>query len=186
MGRHHDVTVPVNLGNPGEFTIRELAQTIFALLGSSRIIHMPLPAVDISSVSWGPTRKHMSSTAATAQDGRYGPKIPRPRSAGLLPGHHPVCSSMVMLVNGWHVLWVKQQVALSWPLRQPAPTISCTQRTTLASAETLREISRSANYACPLPASTGERSCIVIACIFFRHRPCVALRLRLGGPSRDN
>jgi UDP-glucuronate decarboxylase len=47
MGIPHDVTGPVNLGNPGEFTIRGLADTIIELTGlSSRIVHMPLPRDD--------------------------------------------------------------------------------------------------------------------------------------------
>jgi UDP-glucuronate decarboxylase len=38
---------PVNLGNPGEFTILELAETVIRTIGSrSRIIHMPLPQDD--------------------------------------------------------------------------------------------------------------------------------------------
>ena len=38
---------PVNLGNPGEFTIRELAETVLDLTGSrSEIVHAPLPADD--------------------------------------------------------------------------------------------------------------------------------------------
>jgi UDP-glucuronate decarboxylase len=38
---------PVNLGNPGEFTIRELAEKIIAATGSSsRIVFRPLPADD--------------------------------------------------------------------------------------------------------------------------------------------
>jgi UDP-glucuronate decarboxylase len=42
-----DITGPVNLGNPGEFTIRELAETIIDLTGtSSRIVHAPLPIDD--------------------------------------------------------------------------------------------------------------------------------------------
>jgi UDP-glucuronate decarboxylase len=42
-----DVTGPVNLGNPGEFTIRELAEIVIDLTGSSsRIVHMPLPIDD--------------------------------------------------------------------------------------------------------------------------------------------
>jgi nucleoside-diphosphate-sugar epimerase len=104
MGTPHDVTGPVNLGNPGEFTIRELAQSIIDLIGSSsRIIHMPLPAEDISSVTWGPTSKHMSSTAAAAQDGRTQNSTAsiRRATARTSPG---------MLVNGRHVLWAKQQV----------------------------------------------------------------------------
>jgi UDP-glucuronate decarboxylase len=42
-----EITGPVNLGNPGEFTIRELAETIIDLTGtSSRIVHAPLPIDD--------------------------------------------------------------------------------------------------------------------------------------------
>ena len=38
---------PVNIGNPGEFTILELAQKVIALTGSkSKIIHQPLPQDD--------------------------------------------------------------------------------------------------------------------------------------------
>lgn len=41
------VTGPVNLGNPGEFTIRELAEKTIALTGSkSELTRMPLPADD--------------------------------------------------------------------------------------------------------------------------------------------
>ncbi|TIS57084.1 UDP-glucuronic acid decarboxylase family protein [Mesorhizobium sp.] len=40
-------TGPVNLGNPGEFTVRELAERVIALTGSrSRIVHRPLPVDD--------------------------------------------------------------------------------------------------------------------------------------------
>jgi UDP-glucuronate decarboxylase len=47
MGSPEAVTGPVNLGNPGEFTIRELAEMVIDLTGaSSRIVHMPLPADD--------------------------------------------------------------------------------------------------------------------------------------------
>ncbi|MEN8228606.1 MAG: UDP-glucuronic acid decarboxylase family protein [Bacteroidota bacterium] len=42
-----DVTGPINLGNPGEFTILELAEKILQMTGSnSKIIHMPLPQDD--------------------------------------------------------------------------------------------------------------------------------------------
>jgi UDP-glucuronate decarboxylase len=38
---------PVNIGNPGEFTIRELAEKVISLVGgSSKIIFMPLPQDD--------------------------------------------------------------------------------------------------------------------------------------------
>ena len=42
-----DVTGPINLGNPGEFTILELAEMIIKLANSSsRIVHQPLPQDD--------------------------------------------------------------------------------------------------------------------------------------------
>jgi UDP-glucuronate decarboxylase len=42
-----DVTGPMNLGNPGEFTVAQLAQEVLALTGSrSPCIHLPLPADD--------------------------------------------------------------------------------------------------------------------------------------------
>src|SRR5690606_9376219 len=42
-----DVTGPVNLGNPGEFTIRELAERVVEKTASkSRIVNAPLPADD--------------------------------------------------------------------------------------------------------------------------------------------
>ena len=41
------VTGPINLGNPGEFTIRQLAEKVLALTGSrSEIVHRPLPEND--------------------------------------------------------------------------------------------------------------------------------------------
>jgi UDP-glucuronate decarboxylase len=41
------ITGPVNLGNPDEFSIRDLARQVIELIGSSsRIVHMPLPADD--------------------------------------------------------------------------------------------------------------------------------------------
>ncbi len=42
-----EVIGPMNIGNPGEFTIRELAEKVIAQTGSkSKIIHEPLPADD--------------------------------------------------------------------------------------------------------------------------------------------
>jgi UDP-glucuronate decarboxylase len=47
MDTPRSVTGPINLGNPGEFTIRELAQTILDFTGSrSKIVHRPLPQDD--------------------------------------------------------------------------------------------------------------------------------------------
>ncbi|MCE6953072.1 SDR family oxidoreductase [Cereibacter sphaeroides] len=42
-----ECSLPVNLGNPGEFTMRELADRVLRLTGSrSRIVHHPLPVDD--------------------------------------------------------------------------------------------------------------------------------------------
>jgi hypothetical protein len=42
-----DVTGPLNIGNPEEFTMRELAETILDLTGApSKIVHRPLPQDD--------------------------------------------------------------------------------------------------------------------------------------------
>ena len=47
MATDDSVTGPINLGNPGEFTMVELAEQVIELTGSrSRIIHLPLPADD--------------------------------------------------------------------------------------------------------------------------------------------
>jgi UDP-glucuronate decarboxylase len=54
-----DVTGPVNLGNPGEFTIRELAELVTELTGSrSEITYLPLPTDD-------PVRRRPDITRAT-------------------------------------------------------------------------------------------------------------------------
>ncbi len=45
--RHDGFTGPVNIGNPNEFTIRELAEMVIDLTGSrSKLIHRPLPEDD--------------------------------------------------------------------------------------------------------------------------------------------
>lgn len=47
MNSADDITGPINLGNPGEFTMLELAQKVIALSGSnSRLEFKPLPADD--------------------------------------------------------------------------------------------------------------------------------------------
>lgn len=47
MNTEDDFIGPINIGNPGEFTMLELAENIIDLTGSkSRIIHLPLPADD--------------------------------------------------------------------------------------------------------------------------------------------
>ena len=47
MESDRDIVGPINLGNPSEFTIRQLAETVIDLTGSrSKIIHRPLPQDD--------------------------------------------------------------------------------------------------------------------------------------------
>ena len=47
MASPRGVTGPINLGNPGEFTIRQLADTVLEMTGSrSRLVHRPLPQDD--------------------------------------------------------------------------------------------------------------------------------------------
>ena len=47
MNTGDDVTGPVNVGNPGEFTIRELAEKVIQLTGSkSKLVFKPLPQDD--------------------------------------------------------------------------------------------------------------------------------------------
>jgi UDP-glucuronate decarboxylase len=47
MNSDDTVTGPINLGNPGEFTIRELAEQVIEMTGSkSQLIFKPLPADD--------------------------------------------------------------------------------------------------------------------------------------------
>jgi UDP-glucuronate decarboxylase len=47
MATPPEVTGPINIGNPGEFTIRQLAELVVELTGSrSKLIYRPLPADD--------------------------------------------------------------------------------------------------------------------------------------------
>ena len=47
MATEDDFIGPINIGNPGEFTMLELAENIIELTGSkSKIIHLPLPSDD--------------------------------------------------------------------------------------------------------------------------------------------
>jgi nucleoside-diphosphate-sugar epimerase len=58
-----DLTGPVNIGNPDEYSVLELAHTVVDLLGSSSpIVHRPLPADD-------PTRRRPDIAVARAQLG---------------------------------------------------------------------------------------------------------------------
>ncbi|MEQ1688120.1 MAG: UDP-glucuronic acid decarboxylase family protein [Sphingopyxis sp.] len=69
MATGPDVTGPINLGNPVEFTIRELAELVIRKTGSkSRLIEMPLPADDPRQ------RKPDIAKAMTLLD--WQPKVP--------------------------------------------------------------------------------------------------------------
>ena len=47
MATPDEVTGPVNLGNPGEFTIRQLAEQVIEMTGArSKLVHRPLPQDD--------------------------------------------------------------------------------------------------------------------------------------------
>lgn len=61
---------PVNIGNPGEFTMLELAQNVIELTGSkSKIIHLPLPKDD-------PTKRRPDNTLAREMLDGWEPKVP--------------------------------------------------------------------------------------------------------------
>ncbi len=71
-----DFIGPVNLGNPDEFTVRQLAELVLQLTGSkSRLIHRPLPAAD-------PTQRKPAIALACRRLG-WQPKISL--AEGLLP-----------------------------------------------------------------------------------------------------
>jgi Nucleoside-diphosphate-sugar epimerases len=47
MASPKEITGPINMGNPGEFTIRELAETVLKMVGGkSRLVTKPLPQDD--------------------------------------------------------------------------------------------------------------------------------------------
>jgi len=69
MNSREEFTGPVNIGNPNEFTIRELAEMVIRLTGSkSEVIHMPLPADD-------PTQRQPNISLAK-KELDWEPKIP--------------------------------------------------------------------------------------------------------------
>jgi UDP-glucuronate decarboxylase len=69
MNSSDDLTGPINLGNPGEVSMQELAETIRDLTGShSRIVLKPLPADD-------PQRREPDITLAKQRLG-WSPKVP--------------------------------------------------------------------------------------------------------------
>lgn len=47
MASPKEITGPINIGNPGEFTIRELAETVLKMVGGkSKLVMLPLPQDD--------------------------------------------------------------------------------------------------------------------------------------------
>lgn len=65
-----DFTGPVNIGNPGEFTMLELAEKVIKLTGSkSKIVYMPLPADD-------PKQRKPDITLAKEKLNGWEPHIP--------------------------------------------------------------------------------------------------------------
>jgi UDP-glucuronate decarboxylase len=47
MDSAEGITGPINLGNPGEFTIKELAELVIEMTGSKSVLtYLPLPADD--------------------------------------------------------------------------------------------------------------------------------------------
>lgn len=69
MNSRDDFIGPVNVGNPGEFTMLELAELVLKLTGSrSKIVYMPLPADD-------PTQRQPNIDLATKELG-WKPTIP--------------------------------------------------------------------------------------------------------------
>jgi UDP-glucuronate decarboxylase len=69
MNGPDDFPGPVNIGNPGEFTMNELAKLVIELTGSkSKIIHLPRPADD-------PSQRRPDITLAKQKLG-WEPKVP--------------------------------------------------------------------------------------------------------------
>nr|WP_321356524.1 UDP-glucuronic acid decarboxylase family protein [uncultured Draconibacterium sp.] len=70
MKTNDDFIGPVNIGNPGEFTMLELANEIIDITGSkSKIIHLPLPQDD-------PTQRQPDISLAKEKLGGWEPTIP--------------------------------------------------------------------------------------------------------------
>ena len=70
MNTADDFTGPVNIGNPGEFTMLELAHTILDLTGSrSKLVFLPLPADD-------PTQRQPDISLAREKLGGWEPVVP--------------------------------------------------------------------------------------------------------------
>ncbi|GAB1450526.1 SDR family oxidoreductase [Draconibacterium sp.] len=70
MATEDSCTGPINIGNPGEFTMLELAKNIIEITGSkSKIVYLPLPEDD-------PTQRQPDISLAKEKLGGWEPKIP--------------------------------------------------------------------------------------------------------------
>ena len=88
MSTTDDFTGPVNLGNPDEFTIVELAERVIALTNSrSKIVKMPLPADD-------PRQRRPDATLA---ESKLGWRASTPLAEGL---RHTIEYFDQLLANG--------------------------------------------------------------------------------------
>jgi len=68
MDSPEGVTGPINLGNPGEFTIKELAEQVIDLTGSkSNMVHKPLPQDD--------PRQRQPDISRAAEQLNWAPKV---------------------------------------------------------------------------------------------------------------
>ncbi len=77
MNSRDDFLGPVNLGNPGEFTIRELADIVLEMTGTkSKLVCMDLPKDD-------PTQRRPDITLAKSELGGWEPEVPL--REGLVP-----------------------------------------------------------------------------------------------------
>jgi nucleoside-diphosphate-sugar epimerase len=98
-----ELTGPVNIGNPDEYTMLELARTVVDLLGSSSsIVHRPLPVDDPTrrrpditvarrELGWEPTtslRDGLSRTAAFLAEDAGVPAQDPPAGPGAETGHN--------------------------------------------------------------------------------------------------
>lgn len=70
MGTDESITGPINIGNPSEFTIKELAEMVIQLTGSaSKVVYHPLPADD-------PTQRQPDITLAKEKLNGWEPIVP--------------------------------------------------------------------------------------------------------------
>ncbi len=93
MGSDADVTGPVNLGNPVEFTMLELAEAVLKLTSSrSKLVYLPLPADD-------PKQRRPDISLATARAG-LGAEGAAGRRAEVHRGFLPAVGATMAMYTG--------------------------------------------------------------------------------------